>query len=212
MTSDRQRRRPRDETTGRHVNKSTGSEEVRGFRAIAFTNQFECILRTVALTTTMESDARHARFRCSSVKSVGRCDELPTAPKAITPFDRSVIGSAGSRLGPRRRRFELKSPFVFDVPARSHTACPITYWARRHRRLEGALITKVSQRCHPPTVSRVSVTTIAPWGTRGSLRQRRSCAAEAVGKRPMSPTSLNRRRKQGGAFIRQRGWQTAGRD
>jgi hypothetical protein len=55
------------------------------------------------------------------VKSIGRCDELPAAPKALTSFDRSVIRSAGSRQGPRRRRFELKSPFVFDVPARSHT-------------------------------------------------------------------------------------------
>jgi hypothetical protein len=82
----------------------------------------------------------------------------------------------------------------------------------RHRRLEGALITKVSQSCHPPALSLVSVTTIASWGTGSSVRQRRLCAAEEVGKRPMSPKSLNRKRKQGGAFILQRSWQTAGRD
>jgi hypothetical protein len=116
------------------------------------------------------------------------------------PFDLSAIRSIGSR----RRRFGLKPPSEFDVP-------PDHVLGSRHRRLEGALITKVSQRCHPPAALLVAVTTIAPWGTRSSLRQSRSCAAEEVEKRPMSQKSLKRKRKQGGAFILQRSWQTAGR-
>jgi hypothetical protein len=96
-----------------------------------------------------------------------------------SPLDRSAIRSVGSRRRPRRRRFGLKPPSKFDVP-------PDHVLRSRHRRLEGALITKVSQRCHPPAASLVSVTTIAPWGTRSSLRRRRLCAAEEVGNTDVS--------------------------
>ena len=57
--------------------------------------------------------------RCSGVRrweSVGRCEELQAPPKAITPFDRSVIRSAGSRQGPRRRRFGLNPPHLMCLP------------------------------------------------------------------------------------------------
>jgi hypothetical protein len=56
---------------------------------------------------------------CSGVRrreSVGRCYELPAPPKAITPFDRSIIRSAGSRQGPRRRRFGLNPPHLMCLP------------------------------------------------------------------------------------------------
>jgi hypothetical protein len=74
----------RDQTAGRHANKSTGSQMVRGLDPTPVTNQFECFLEPCPDHDNGSPICATALLRCSSVDSVSRCDELPTASQAIT--------------------------------------------------------------------------------------------------------------------------------